>query len=234
MSVRVFADGPFEAGSVLELDDAEAHYLARVRRRTIGDVVDVLDGRGTVARAIVESLGKRVARVRIEALAPAQPPPTLRLACALLDPKAMLEAITHATEFGAASITFLRCERSSFDAPGDRRVEAAIRAAQRQSGRAAPLSIHGPLTLEELVRNRHEGETWLLAEPAAQRPVGPIDPAALLLVGPEGGFTDAERQQLTRAGASPLGLSNHVLRAPTACLSGLSVLHALRRTPSQT
>lgn len=234
MSVRVFADGPLELGAVIELDDAESHYLGRVRRRAVGDEVDVLDGRGAMARATVEAIDRKRARLRIQSHGPAQPAPTLRLACALLDPKAMLEAITHAAEFGAASITLVRCERSSFDAPGERRIDAAIRAAQRQSGRAAPLLVHGPLTLEQLVRSRQDGETWLLAEPSASTPAAPIDPAALLLVGPEGGFSESERELLADAGASPLGLSNHVLRAPTACLSGLSVLHALRRTPSQT
>lgn len=229
MSVRVFAEGPFESGSEVELDDAESHYLARVRRRSAGEVVEVLDGRGDAARALIVVLDKKRARLRIEGPARARPEPTLRLACALIDPKAMLEVVTHATEFGAASLTLIRCERSSFDPPGERRVERAIRAAQRQSGRAAPLAVHGPITLAQFVASRGPNETWLVADHRGEAPAGPVDPATVLLVGPEGGFSPAERQLLADAGARPLVLADHVLRAPTACLSGLSVLHALGR-----
>lgn len=228
MSLRVFHDGALVEGERITLADAEHHYLARVRRAGVGDVVELLDGRAHVARATVASLDARRAVLLVDALLVRPDPPPLELWLALCDVDACLDAITMACELGVTAIAWVRSTHAQPRAPAATRVERVVRAAMRQCGRPRPPEISGPVALAELLAHA-EPAGGVIACQQLRTPQSSTGPhVARLLVGPEGGFTDDEVERCLAHGMLARALGPWTLRAPTAVAAGLAWLHAHR------
>jgi 16S rRNA (uracil1498-N3)-methyltransferase len=165
---------------------------------------------------------------------PASPesPLKLDLACAFLARQRMLFVCQKATELGVEHILPLFTEHSlSADALEHEKAHAwagqALRAA-RQCRRATVPEVRPAAGLRDAV----DTDVWSAAdahfflddyaEESAPLDRGPS--RACLVVGPEGGWSDAERRLLQEAGARPLALGGRILRAETAVVAGLTVL----------
>lgn len=199
---------------------------ARVKRLESGEAVHLFNGQGHLADAEVLDAGKRALTVRILAVRQV-PPRQPRLTVAVSPPKGerldwMLEKLT---ELGVAAIIPLECERSVTLAREDRRdrwqrrlVEAA-----KQAHVAWLPTIGPPHKLPDLLARTGEFAPVLAADLApASRPilasrVSPQD-RPLLLIGPEGGFAQAEREGMMRVNAQPVSLGATVLRTETAAI----------------
>ena len=84
------------------------------------------------------------------------------------------------------------------------------------------------MTLDEFLTRPLEGTGWL-ADPAGSPPPAMLDDAPLTaVVGPEGGFTAAERAALTSAGYAPVALGTNTLRFETAALAAAAAAGAAR------
>jgi 16S rRNA (uracil1498-N3)-methyltransferase len=229
------ADHP---GALVDLPPAEAHHVARVLRRRAGDPVIVLGAGGEALDAVIDEImetgpgpgdGARV-RIRIlgrAAVAAARTLPwTIGLAVVKAD--AFDLAVRMAAELSLGAIaplwterTVVRPESGARDPRRLARWERIAREAAKQCGRAQPLRIEEPRTLQAFVDECRAARRWIAV------PGGPFRRAALggeasvaaetaFLVGPEGGFTPAEVDRARAAGFSPVGLPVPVLRAPTA------------------
>jgi 16S rRNA (uracil1498-N3)-methyltransferase len=232
---RLYLPPPLTAGSDQTLDYEQTHYLTRVLRLPRGTAIVCFDGAGAAWEATLGDATARTATLRIERLIERTDPPAerLHLVQGLLKGAAMDEVIQKATELGTTDIWLLAAARSNV---GLDRVRLArkrehwqrvIESAAAQCRQLHLPRLHGPLRLDECL-SELAGVTSLLLDPgAAPLPRDLPDGALAVLIGPEGGWDDAERAHAISHGARAYGLGSLVLRAETA---PLAVLAALRHS----
>lgn len=220
------ANGP----GLCVLSGDEAHHLARVRRASVGDRVEVFDGRGAVYHGVVQHVARNAVTIDLGAPRAGRAAPfPLTLAVALPKGERLDWLVEKVTELGVSRLVPLRTARSTVDprpAKLDRLRRLVIEAC-KQSGRATLMDLAEPIAWSDFLGTPHDGPIRLLAHPGgAPRPAWPAIPptGALLAIGPEGGFTDAEVQEATSAGWTLAGLGNTLLRIETAALAGASLL----------
>jgi 16S rRNA (uracil1498-N3)-methyltransferase len=229
------------AGDRAVLDGPEGRHAAAVKRLRAGEAVLLADGRGGLAHATVAAAGHDTVELTIgdrTVLAP--PAPRVLLAQALVKGDRGELAVEMATEAGVDGILpwrASRCVARWDDGPrGDKalaRWRSTVREAAKQARRPWLPVVEEPVTTEALAHRvagaagalvLHEGATARLAELAGDLPAaGDL----LLVVGPEGGVSDAEIEALTAAGARPVRLGHEVLRASTAAAVALGALGVL-------
>lgn len=225
MSVRVFASAT-TAGSV-SLSPEESHYLVRVRRARLGTNIEVLDPDAGGWSAVVEVADAKHAVVELQAPLPPRPVLPIDLAVGLPDAKAAQDVVSRAVDCGARSLTLLQTERSQPDRLNPERTSRLVAAARRQCGRLDPLPVYGPTPLDAWLSNAGPGYVASLGPtPAGPRPHRDVT----LLIGPEGGLTEAEDQRARDAGLHPVSLGPFVLRteiAVTAALAGIGQISSV-------
>ncbi len=221
-------------GGEAELRGEEARHLARVLRAEAGQRYEISDNRCAYLAEIVEARGDRVV---FRVLEPIETPAfavRITLCAALIKFDRFEWTIEKATELGVERVVPVetaRVERGLFEA-SDKRAERWARIARESSQQArrvrapeiAP-AVRFAASLAEEAEHRYfleeAGAPPLLRALAPNRAAG--DRAALL-VGPEGGWTDAERRLAAAAGWQPVSLSPLVLRAETAAAAAVAVL----------
>jgi 16S rRNA (uracil1498-N3)-methyltransferase len=232
-------------GSVLILDGVEGRHAATVRRARPGERMDVADGAGAVVRGIVGAVGRDQVEVRVEKSERQQlPVPGLILVQALAKGGRDELAVEAATELGVDAVVPWQASRCVVIWSGDRgeksrrRWEDTVRAAVKQSRRTFLPPVGQALTTATLVARTTAvaagGGSVLVLHEDADRPLtdaplptrGPQGCEVLVVVGPEGGISDAELDQLTGAGAHAVRLGPHVLRSSSAGAAALAVLSA--------
>ena len=229
---------PLTIAATLDLPEAAAHHAARVLRLRSGDAVTLFNGTGGEYAARITAIGKHAVTVAIERHDPVEreSPLPVTLVQAVSSGERMDLTIQKAVELGVARIVPVESERCVVRLKGERaekRVahwrQVAISACE-QCGRnripevrmISPLDVW--LAVEEC-----DAQRWVLlpgADAALRdlpRPQKPIE----LLVGPEGGLTDAEAEAAQRAGFRPVRLGPRVLRTETAAPALLAALQAL-------
>lgn len=237
---RVHVPGPLAAGATLELGSRAGQHLVRVLRLGPGAALTVFDGSGHEHAATIASTRDTQVQVRIgEALVPAaESPLAITLAQGVSRGERMDYAIQKATELGVARIAPLLCERSVVKLDAEqaaRKLEhwqGVAAAAAEQSGRAVVPRIDAPRRyLDHLgaAAAPGAGGARLVLAPLADAGVAAL-PARLerieLLIGPEGGFSDAELHAAAHVGYAALRLGPRILRTETAAAAAIAVLQA--------
>jgi 16S rRNA (uracil1498-N3)-methyltransferase len=240
---RFFAPS-FDAGddSVM-LPREEAEHLTRVLRLSAGDEIAVFDGRGHEFRARVASAVRRDVRVEIlSRLTPAaEPRVAVTLVIAVLKADKMDDVVRDAVMLGATALQPLVTSRTEVTVAAllkgarvDRWRRVAL-ASAKQCGRAVLPEIRTPLSYENWLGEPRPAMTLMLVEPRAQVESGAIDslssvraqPApqdAAVLVGPEGGWSEAEVRAAADRGIRLVTLGARTLRADAVPVAALSVL----------
>jgi 16S rRNA (uracil1498-N3)-methyltransferase len=225
MSERFFlAAAP--AGDRTVLTGDEARHLSRVLRGQPGDEVVVFAGTGAEWPARIV----RVARDEVELVLGAPRPdpsrsgPRLTLAVALPKGERQKWLVEKLTELGVDRLVPLVTTRGVAEATAAARarLERGVIEACKQCGRNTLMEIGEPRSVAEALAERPPGAAAIIAHPGG----GPLHPAVvgnaehvLALVGPEGGFTDAEVEAAERAGAVQASLGQHILRIETAAIA---------------
>lgn len=223
--------GLLAAGARISLPRSETHHL-RVRRARAGEPVRLVDGQGRVATgALVGDAAAGVVLVEEYQEAPAPDPLLLAVGSGDRDRFAWLAEKTG--ELGVTDLIPLETERTQGVGARVRgehveRLQRRSREAIKQSGATWAPVVHLPHTLAELLA-RHTAPVRWLADPGGTGPILPAPGSPVLIaVGPEGGFTAAERRLLEDAGYHPVRLGAHTLRFETAAIAAAVVAHALR------
>lgn len=214
------------AGVEVAVEGEPYRHLFRASRLAVGDPLRVVDGAGRARQGRILAVDKKRGRVALgEELPSFEPALTLELLVASPRPQRASWLVEKATELGVRAIRFLTTERSVRELGAGQRghLEKVVRAAVEQCGRARCPEISGPHSWSELPR--------LLAgsDLAFHLDLGHPPPAAgratrlAVLVGPEGGWTEAERRTLAELGTRPAGLGERVLRVETAALAAASL-----------
>ena len=229
---RFFVDG-IDGGSA-ELRGDEARHLTRVLRVEPGQRFEISDQRTAWLAEIVEARGERVIFRVIEPLETVEMPVRIALCAALIKFDRFEWMIEKATELGVESILPVetsRSEKGLLEASLKRleRWQRVAREASQQARRLRAPEIL-PAARWQAALAGARGHRYFLEEntappllrtlPLDRSPHAPV----ALLAGPEGGWTDAERQAAAMAGWQAVSLGPHVLRAETAALAALAVI----------
>lgn len=235
---RFYCNQPLETGAHLDLPDDVARHIGVLRLRP-GDTLTLFNGSGGEFAASLLAVDKRAARAEIKSFDPreAEPSHALTLAQALPEGTKMDWIIEKAVELGATAIQPLQAARSVVRLTDERAAKrlahwqgVAIAAAE-QCGRNRLPTIAQPLGFVEWVAQQDLHPRILLSPRAGQPLSGwarhhPPQPLTVM-IGPEGGFSDAEEEAALAHGALCLSMGRRVLRTETAGLAVLATLNAL-------
>jgi 16S rRNA (uracil1498-N3)-methyltransferase len=242
-SALFYVDALPEAGERVVVDGDEGFHAANVRRIRVGEEIDVGDGAGAVAHCVVEDVAKGRLEARLTNRRTVDPPaPTVTVVQALPKSDRSELAIELATEAGADGFIAWQSERcvARWDgAPkmdkGLRRWQAVARSAARQSRRPYVPTVNSVVSTPELVRMVADmtahGAVVLALHESAIAPLAKVSleqaVSVMLVIGPEGGISDAEIAALSDAGATPVRLGPSVLRTSTAAAVAIGALGVL-------
>ena len=222
---RLFVDQALSEAASLTLDGPPANYLANVLRLAAGAQVKLFDDRsGEWIAEIVEAGRKRVTLNVARHLRPREEVPDLWLLFAPIKRGRIDWLIEKATELGAARLVPVITQRTIVDRLNADRLRAHAIEAAEQCERTALPELAEPAKLEALLKSWPPGRSLYFADESGGEPFAPAPGPAAILIGPEGGFTDAERE-LVRAcpEAKPVSLGPRILRADTAAIAALSL-----------
>ncbi len=226
---RLFVEQELGDGVSVVIQGNAAHYLGKVMRVSPGDAVIVCDNiSGEWAARVVEASKRSVALEVVEQLRPREEVPDLWLCPALLKKDRFDLVLEKATELGAARIQPVLTRRCVADKLNWERARAITTEAAEQCARTALPEIGEPVKLDALLRDWPEDRALFFAdedggEPARETFTNHSGPAAIL-IGPEGGFDDAERAAIrAHPQALAITLGPRILRGETAAIAALSV-----------
>ncbi len=233
---RIHCELKLGPGAQFALAPQAAQHVAKALRLKAGDSLVVFNGAGGEYEATIE----RVDRDRVDVKLGAwrgrdlEAPFAVGLVQGLPEADKMDWIVQKATELGVAYIQPVVCERSVVRLSAERaaRREAhwqrvAI-AACEQCGRTRVPQLRTTLPFTSWLASSAGPPRWLLepaAPPLAARE-GPPE-AFELVVGPEGGLTDRERELALAHGCEGVGLGPRVMRTETVCVAALAAIHAL-------
>ncbi|WP_293900933.1 16S rRNA (uracil(1498)-N(3))-methyltransferase [Phenylobacterium sp.] len=230
--IRLHIPHDLAPGAALDLDAGQSRYLAAVMRLGVGDEVAVFNGRDGEWRATLATVGKRA--VRLTALSRTRPQhvgPDLDLIVALVKRGRLEIIVEKAAELGARRVRPVTTERTNADHTRVDRLRAIAVEASEQTGRLDVPQVAEPVKLEALLAAWEPGRRLLFCDEAGDAP--PVLAAGLgegpwaILIGPEGGFSPAERERLRALPyATPVTLGPRILRADTAAISALALWQA--------
>lgn len=247
MTAPVFLSDSLESatqGSVVTLGGDEARHAARVRRVQPGERIDLVDGHGRRALTTVTTVhGSGSVTVDCTVISVIhEPEPGRRIVVvqALAKGERGERAVEMLTEVGVdvivpwaaqRSVAVWRPERAD---RGLERWRATAREAMKQSRRSRQPTIADPVDLAGACRwvERSTSALWLDADGAPLPAILEGDPGAgdwCVIVGPEGGFTEAESDALGQAGALRASLGPTILRTSTAGTVAAAVIAAAAR-----
>lgn len=220
-----------------ELAGDEAEHLTRVLRVEVGQRYEISDGGRLYLGEVIEAR-KRAVRFRVvEALEVEEPTVHIVLLAALIKFERFEWMIEKATELGVEKIIPIEADRSEkgLELAARKRVERwskIARAAGQQSRRVYAPEILTPVPIRDAARTEARARFYLeeipgspmLLRAALALPDRQPGETVAALVGPEGGWTDRERAQLTAASWTAVSLGSQILRTETAALAALAVL----------
>jgi 16S rRNA (uracil1498-N3)-methyltransferase len=223
-------------GERIRLAGEEAAH-ARARRLEEGSAVVLIDGSGREAAARVVRMERSGCELRVESLEDAalDSAPPVHLLVAAVRAERLGWLGEKAAELGAASLTVVASERTQTFRARDgmlARLRRIVRESAKQAAASRFTAVDGPLPLADALAAADSG-TRLLLDPGGapfpdRLPAAPVS----ILVGPEGGLTDAERSAAVEAGWRAVALPAGVVRAETAAIAAIVLARAaLLRKP---
>lgn len=225
----MFVPVPLEQDATVEVAGPQAHYLARVMRVAIGDAVVLCDDATGEWTARVARVGRHDLALVAEARTRTREQvPDFTLCAALLKRDRFDLVLEKATELGVRRIQPVLTRRCVAGALNPDRARAIVTEAAEQCARTALPEVAPPSTLDALLRGWAAERALFFADeaggaPAAAAFAAQAGPAALL-VGPEGGFDDAERAAIRAlAQARAISLGPRLLRGETAAIAGCAL-----------
>lgn len=233
---RIFVDVRLGPGAQFALAPDAAQHVGKALRLKTGDTIVVFDGRGGEYEAVIQRMDKEYVDVKTGAFRDAdrEAPVSVGLVQGLPEADKMDWIIQKSVELGVAWIQPIVCDRSVVRLSGDRaaRREAHWRrvsvAACEQSGRNRVPEVRPTLGFQSWIALPSEAARWMLSPgaPALAAREAPAEPVEML-VGPEGGLSERERDLAAQKGFEGVGLGPRVLRTETAPLAALATINAL-------
>lgn len=242
---RLFVDAPLAAGQVVRLDSTQTNYLHSVLRLKPGAAIHVFNGRDGEWRARLAAVGRRDSELVIEdRLRPQEGGPDIDYLFAPLKRARLDYMVQKAVEMGVARLRPVLTRNTIADRVNLERMRAnAIEAAEQCGILRLPL-VAEPERLDRVAAAWPADRGLVFCDEGADltdpiaalgaalagggAPAWGVPPRLAVLVGPEGGFADEERQRLL---AVPhvirLSLGPRILRADTSAVAALALVNAV-------
>jgi 16S rRNA (uracil1498-N3)-methyltransferase len=219
---------PLEGAADVRIDGAQAHYLLNVMRMKPGDPLKLFDNISGEWLGVVEATAKRDLVLRVERqLREREAVPDLWLAAAPIRRARYDWVAEKACELGVARFIPVLTSRAVVDKVKDDKLRAHMIEAAEQCGRTALPEVAAQAKLAALLAEV-SGRTIFFADENGGAPL--LDAArahpgpALILIGPEGGFDEAERAAIrAHPSAIAVTLGPRILRADTASVAAIAV-----------
>ncbi|HEY8434215.1 MAG TPA: 16S rRNA (uracil(1498)-N(3))-methyltransferase [Sphingomicrobium sp.] len=227
---RLYVSDALGDGAEVDLNPGQANYLGNVLRLGVGAELLIFDGASGEWLARISESGKKRMKLVVERKTrepEAMPDVWLAFAPVKRTPTDWL--VEKATELGAARLMPVITQRTIAERVRLDRLESIAIEAAEQCGRTRLPLISDPMPLRRFLDELDPARHFYFADEAGGEPLknavreGPV----VILVGPEGGFTDDERAFARGAGAVPISLGPRILRAETAALAALSAFMAI-------
>lgn len=227
--VRLYVDQPLGKGQTVSLTKEQAHYLFGVMRLAAGAVLSLFNGRDGEWDAEVAEAGKKGGSLLCTELTrPLQMPPDLWLLFAPIKKERTDFIVEKAVELGAGRIVPVQTEFTNSGRVKQDRLQAhAVEAAEQCGGTFVP-EVAEMERLGRLLDAWPEGRRLMFCDEtmldAATALAGQSRGPWAILIGPEGGFSEAERTRLRALPfALPVSLGPRILRADTAAVAALTL-----------
>jgi len=231
---RLFVDSELAPGTVVVCRGEQANYLRNVLRLGPGDQILIFNGRDGEWRARIADARKSTTTLNVEAqLRPQQSAPDIDYLFAPLKRARLDYMVQKATEMGVSRLRPIFTRRTTPDRINGARMRANAIEAAEQCGILRVPDVLDAETLASAMARWDPGRRLIFcdedsdhADPLAA--LGALDPGPLaLLIGPEGGFEDAERELITsQPFAVRISLGPRILRADTAAVAALALVNA--------
>jgi 16S rRNA (uracil1498-N3)-methyltransferase len=235
---RFYLDHTLEIGTHCELPEDLSHHIGVLRLKA-GDTITLFNGRGGEFNATLSLIEKRsvTADVKTFDAREAEPGHALTLAQALPEGSKMDWVIEKAVELGVTAIQPLIAARSVVRLNDERANKklmhwrSIVASAAAQCGRNRLPSVAMPQAFSSWI-DQHDLHPRIVLSPRGQQSLTHWakhrPPQAItLIIGPEGGLSEAEEQAAVARGALCLSMGSRVLRTETAGIAAMAVLHAL-------
>ena len=221
----------------LTLRGDESKHLARVLRKTVGDRILCTDGNDRMFEAKIDSLGSDVTVCTILATHERynELAVDITLAVSLLKNPARFDwLVEKTTELGVSAIVPIVCERTIAKKEKHTRLEHIAVAATKQCGRSYVRRISEATTFETMLERSDDFTFRFIAHEKTdsaktlRHASAALVPSksVLVMIGPEGGFTDEEVNSATTRNVLPLSLGSRRLRAETAAVAAINLIGA--------
>jgi 16S rRNA (uracil1498-N3)-methyltransferase len=234
---RLFVSADLAIGGSLTLEKDQSLYLAAVLRKTVGDEVVLFNGRdGAFLCRLASDSKKSVSLEIIEPIAPQTEKSDLWYGFAPLKNERLDYVVQKAVEMGAGTIQPVMTQYTQVHRLKTERLHAnAIEAAEQCEVLSVP-TIAPEIGLDKLLAEwpHDHGDRKLVFADEGEASSSPLEVLAALkgarigvIIGPEGGFSDAEREKLKALPfVVPISLGPRILRADTAAVAALAVIQA--------
>lgn len=234
-SERLFVEAALAAGTSVDISDAQANYLLNVLRLKAGAQLLLFNGLDGEWRAEITAVRKRGCVLTVREQTRLQTSgPDIQYLFAPLKHARLDYMVQKAVELGVARLTPVLTRRTVPDRVNLERMRANAIEAAEQCGVLRLPQVDAPVTLERALNAWDESRTLVFCDEDA--PVA--DPLAALsrlkrgapvavLIGPEGGFTEEERQLVgARPFAVAISMGPRIMRADTAAVAALTLVNA--------
>jgi 16S rRNA (uracil1498-N3)-methyltransferase len=225
---RLFVRQALAEGTPVDLDARQVNYLGNVLRLGVGAELLLFDGVSGEWLARIAEAGKKRMSLLVElSTREAEKIPDVWLAFAPVKRAQTDWLVEKATELGAARLMPVLTQRTVAERVKLERLEAIAIEATEQCGRTMLPQIDAPRPLRAVLDA--DRAIYFADETGGEPAAAAFSPGpALILTGPEGGFTDEERALVRAApGAVPVSLGPRILRAETAALAALAAYMAV-------
>ncbi len=230
--IRLFIDHPLAQGQGIALNGDQAHYLHAVMRQAPGAEIAVFNGRDGEWLARIERIGKRGGDLlALHQTAPQLDPPDLWLIFAPIKKARTDFIVEKAAEMGAARILPVQTDHTNSERIRQDRLQAHATEAAEQCGGTFVPEVCELRPLPRLLDGWNKTRRILWADEALVGPAMtlrdlPPGPWAIL-IGPEGGWSESERQRLSAMDCvTRISLGPRILRADTAAVASLALWQA--------
>jgi 16S rRNA (uracil1498-N3)-methyltransferase len=227
---RLFVRQTLSEGVAIALDANQANYLGNVLRLGVGAELLIFDGLSGEWMAHIADAGKKRMTLEVDRQTrESESIPDVWLAFAPVKRTKTDWLVEKATELGVARLIPVMTQRTVAERVRLDRLESIAIEAAEQCGRTRVPQIVEPTSLKRLIEELDPARHLYFADEGGGEPVASTfaEGPALILVGPEGGFTEEERQLVRGSGASAISLGPRILRAETAALAALASFMAI-------
>lgn len=223
-----FSDNIQLENSTLVISGQEHFHFSRVLRGEIGDNIFVMDGNGLMFSCKIIEINKEETNCKILEILKnhGELKTDISIAVGMIKQKRWEWLIEKTTELGVKKIYPLNTRYSENKNIKRKRDEKIILSATKQCGRSVIPKIFPLINFDEFITQNKSAKRFILLQNESysrlDKFVKETNNEIILLVGPEGGFTDKEIEVAIENGYLPIYLSNRRLRTETACISGLA------------